>query len=984
MRRKIIKIVLVFCMVSFCVMGGRAVFAADGAIIPGNNPTNGGCNWSGVTWWDTCFGLSWQKYKVIKDLPEDGVYFYYTSNTGTPIAIRGCKEGQYVYNYGLEVHEGYNSTGYQVSTQRNKNLTQAPHNSVARGAYGSTVSEYLEVVGYATMAEAKDSYEKMVKYIETHPDFSYVGNLGFGWENVGAFCYSDEADGSEFEGKTEVTGAATKTVGYTNETQTEFATINNCSATDGCKVSFKHSLKRTSGDGSIEYTVARSSNFIETSSESRAIAANSKVKTGTFDSNEAQVSSSGEWTLYPGMVVCEKLEFSPNDREPGKVYTRVCARALGSVKTSLDIKVKNNTVAKFGNYSSEIYAKPDDEVTYQAGYNPLTQYTRRIRPETMKINNGAVINNGKPCATVVSSSGLLGYCQLAVLYNGKKGSTLADWNNGFTVSSEGFSYLSDYQYELGDITGKVESNNYNILKTDVGNELVEKAETNKSDTLKTTPKTVSFAAGTDKVATADVNVAASLDMGSVLQENGEVYNARVYVPYNFINSTNIVSIDKTVYAGEKVGIDYEIITDLKPNDELGDTYATMVKNAKWRIEVCYGDNYENCYTDGDGGGDLHKNEDIWKSSTKNDEGTKANINVPDLPAGTKIRMRSAVYPSNSGGDGNWQDAEGSHEWAHSAWVEFVIAKKPSFQVWGGSVYSANDIDLLVSEKQHINGYNDFKEIVNSEDNFTYVFGAWTELGLMASGAVTGLASGAGTGYTQNDGGVLIANPGGSKEKFLDFCLRSTLSFANVNCKDNVGNLGGSVVDTYSREDLISRFNDTEDSEYTLEIHDNPEGGVYDIYGGVIDKRVTKVITVRNGTARINGRIEYNNDGYTELAQIPKLIIYAENIDILCGVDRIDAVLIARNEIKTCVDAGGNDLPLNSRARSAKLQINGSVITDILNLGRTYGAATGDKSIEPAEVINYDSSLYLWTSKQSDITKTGKVITTYQHELSPRY
>ena len=206
MHRKLLKVVLVFGMVFSCSIGGNSVFA-DGAIIPGNNPTNGGCRPSNlsywVDWWDTCYGASWQKYEVLKDLPEGGVRFYYTSNTGTPIAIRGCKKGQYVYNYGLEVYK---------STQRDKNLPQAPHNSAAMGGYGGTVSEYLRPIGYASAVEAKSSYEKMVKYVKAHPEFSYVGSLAFTWDTVGAFCYSDEADGSTFEGKSVVSGTNTVTV----------------------------------------------------------------------------------------------------------------------------------------------------------------------------------------------------------------------------------------------------------------------------------------------------------------------------------------------------------------------------------------------------------------------------------------------------------------------------------------------------------------------------------------------------------------------------------------------------------------------------------------------------------------------------------------------------------------------------------------------------------------------------------------------------
>ena len=115
MHRRLLKVILVLGVVFSCAVSSGFVFAADGAIIPGNNPTNGGCRPSTLSywtnWWDTCYGASWQKYEVIEDLPEGGVYFYYTNNTGTPIPIRGCKKGQYVYNYGLEVYNGGGSTG---------------------------------------------------------------------------------------------------------------------------------------------------------------------------------------------------------------------------------------------------------------------------------------------------------------------------------------------------------------------------------------------------------------------------------------------------------------------------------------------------------------------------------------------------------------------------------------------------------------------------------------------------------------------------------------------------------------------------------------------------------------------------------------------------------------------------------------------------------------------------------------------------------
>ena len=985
MHRKLLKVVLVFCVVSFCAVSSESAFAADGAIIPGNNPTSGGCNWSGVTWWDTCFGLSWQKYKVIKDLPEDGVYFHYTDATGSPIAIRGCKKGQYVYNYGLEVHAGTQSLGYQVSTQRDKNLPQAPHASVARGAYdgyNNTTSGYLEPLGYASAVEAESSYEKMVKYVKAHPEFSYVGSLAFTWDTVGAFCYSDEADGSTFEGKSVASGTNTVTVGYTDKASFSFTTIDNCSATDGCKASFSHSLKRTSGDGSTDYVISRSSNLIEAGfTNGKAILSNSNLKTGTFNSNEAEVNRSGELTLYPGMVVCEKLEFAPNDREgTSNVYTMACVRALGSTHTSLGIKVKNNTTEKYNNYTETIYGKPGDSVTYQAEYTPLAQYTRRVRPEKLQIINGGNVlgafNNGRPCATVVPNSILLGYCWSETLYNGKKSNALNDWNNGFTVSSDELSYSKDYMYEDNDTQEKKENNDYSVLKTDVGKKLVEAVETNNAGSkVKTVPKGVSFVSGSnDKYNLSSISVVAKIDVSNINKI------AQVLVPYNFINRTEILTTNNIMYAGEKADVNYNITTGLKYNELLNETYATKVDGAKWKVEACYGENYENCYSKDGIGGDLHTDADILEETVKDDMSTKTQINIPDLPAGTKIRIRSAVYPKDSGSDDNlakdYYDSGNAASWAYSEWKEFTIAKKPSFQVWGGSIYSAGDLELLASEKQHVDGYNNFNDILNNGGPF-YVFGSWAELGLVANGKVKGFSSGAGTGFSSTEDARLagsgsgVSGLGGSEENPLNYCARNALSFANINCSKNVvGEIEGGNTRSDDKSVLISRFAD--------EI--KVIGG--DTWNGPEETETGTNVYRSDGDLKIAQDIKYiDGKNYSNLKEIPKTIIYTKgDILISCKVKRIDAVLIADGDINDCYDSDN----INAKDNSTQLKINGSVIADTLTLKRTYGAATGYNTVIPAEIINYDTSLYLWANGESDVVKSGKIVTAYQQELSPRY
>ena len=76
--------------------------------------------------------------------------------------------------------------------------------------------------------------------------------------------------------------------------------------------------------------------------------------------------------------------------------------------------------------------------------------------------------------------------------------------------------------------------------------------------------------------------------------------------------------------------------------------------------------------------------------------------------------------------------------------------------------------------------------------------------------------------------------------------------------------------------------------------------------------------------------------------------------------------------------------LDSSERSTPLIINGVIIADTLTLGRTYGAGKGTDSIVPAEVINYDASLYSWATKQPSSANSSGLTEVYSSELAPRY
>ncbi|MBQ3475916.1 hypothetical protein IJH26_00160, partial [Candidatus Saccharibacteria bacterium] len=91
--------------------------------------------------------------------------------------------------------------------------------------------------------------------------------------------------------------------------------------------------------------------------------------------------------------------------------------------------------------------------------------------------------------------------------------------------------------------------------------------------------------------------------------------------------------------------------------------------------------------------------------------------------------------------------------------------------------------------------------------------------------------------------------------------------------------------------------------------------------------------------------------------------------------------IADEDVKTCNSDDENE------ENKSQLRINGAIIAKRLIANRTYGAGTGANSGDPAEIINFDPSLYLWGMKSSDETslnKSNNIDTVYIRELAPRY
>ncbi len=591
--------------------------------------------------------------------------------------------------------------------------------------------------------------------------------------------------------------------------------------------------------------------------------------------------------------------------------------------------------------------------------------------------------------------------------------------------------------------------------------------------------------------------------------------AQVYVPYNFTNDVGAelaVGEDEVLYSGEKVNFG-TAFADVNPrqNDETAGNYATQIEAGRARLisfVVAPGDmegndpKTRNTRQNDGNGNSVSDNYYLWTpngtptADVKPEAATYADICDPaispfyiyhrckeldsagpwlnemgdmegkrefdwqgrttevyDEAAGNYFCVTSVIYPYTVVGDRDMTvDGNGDYAWLISKPDCRVIAKRPTFQVWGGGVFSSGEVKTSVSKKTNIGSlfdnadyYNnidrnaDRRTSVSSKDVYSWDaewkggaetwFRSWTELSLtlemehdnsgrdgheMASGAADGYDPGARPVGTEETwpGDSDEVNMGGTQKDKDNLCFRSPLTLANNKCDDdNV--VGGAETDVLrgtlmsERDDLADRF--PEQSDYTntkyIRIREPSMTGI--AFDEARKQKNTVVNIVEGEDILIMNNIIYDEPegGYTDLSQIPKYLIYAKagsdgsggTIHISCKVERIDALLFATNVIDTCwnhdaegrktvnnIVDGDENVNNNSPRRQNQLVINGTVITDRLILGRAFGAGVGNHSITPAELINYDSSIYLWAYNMAEGASSGQFMEAASRELAPRY
>ena len=407
--------------------------------------------------------------------------------------------------------------------------------------------------------------------------------------------------------------------------------------------------------------------------------------------------------------------------------------------------------------------------------------------------------------------------------------------------------------------------------------------------------------------------------------------------------------------------------------------------------------------------------------------SKLHYNAFDASAGDYMCFASSVSPHSVAVDTDMSGGDG--QWAYSQAKCIVIAKKPTFQVWGSSLYSVDNIDSKYNSK--VNIYKSYKSNIASKwkqlgGNNTYFY-QWVEESLIIKDGITqSVSSGAAGGLNSED-----ATGGAGVGTGDTFCKNgSALSFANYSttignlCNGGTNRIGESGINSgiTNREELIEYWVGADISEGALAASNvtagttlnlsQPDSSVWKQIDSATGARIrygysngdinisgtvpqgTTYLIQSDGVVTITSDIRYTNA--TMFSQIPKVVIYAKEVKILCSVDEVDAIIITGKgtsgggEIDTCSNGG----PINSEARSNQLKIFGMVITDGITLGRTYGSAANEGNMKDpvgtpsdgaaAEIFDFDSSILMWSEFMAGSNESDTLQTVYQHEIAPRY
>ncbi len=311
------------------------------------------------------------------------------------------------------------------------------------------------------------------------------------------------------------------------------------------------------------------------------------------------------------------------------------------------------------------------------------------------------------------------------------------------------------------------------------------------------------------------------------------------------------------------------------------------------------------------------------------------ITVPDLPVGDKYCVAIAVR--------NYSSASSSYFVSTSSCRN--VSKRPNFQVWGGSVLSNGDITTTIT------------------DRGGKVFGSWADYAIIANDTIKRIGSGA----TLISGATVTAS--------TCTTVPNPLTISNAYCNHATNKyLGRASID--ARLENIERFKDYLPTNAEL----NSIPVVCGSGGCRREVDAGKTYVVRTDDDITISENIYNNYSSSQV------VIIAKNIYIDQSVTNLDAILIASGPsnnggtVDTCKNYTYD--ALNNNVCTNKLTVNGLIIASKVYLKRTSGGDPVESIKEPAELVNFQPSIFIWAQNRSANAHNPQMV--YIKKLPPRY
>lgn len=349
----------------------------------------------------------------------------------------------------------------------------------------------------------------------------------------------------------------------------------------------------------------------------------------------------------------------------------------------------------------------------------------------------------------------------------------------------------------------------------------------------------------------------------------------------------------------------------------------------------------------------------------------------------------------------------------------LIGKVPTVDVWGGDMRVGkrfvDDTSLLPTSGIYTKGY----ALRGSAFPGGRQYGSWVEYGALAPGVISGVASLSGYSRGFDRAALTGSSACQSQTNVLTFANAIDTATPAMNCGEYPSG-SGYVPDVVS---ALTVFPAQPSTPATLRFDgSSPDAGdkpvLYRansdvaIEASTIPGGKSFVVYAPTSTVTITGPITYEDEDrgpgnvprpYTNPLQMPQLVIIARNINILDGVGRVDAWLIAPGQsdgqgiVNTCVAANGRTpATLSAAICNGTLRINGPIVARELQVWRTT-VFNGKCEINnpgdienqghcsnsgPAETINLPGSSLLWA--QALGTNSARVQTTHTTELPPYF